>query len=611
MSIWQKAYETYDNHAHLAGVYFEGKEPLSPICHMVVNAQIEITLRVDGTFCEASALTKESGKTIIPVTEESADRGGTKPNAHPLSDQLQYLSNVVKDKYENYVAILSAWADSEYSTPKIEAVRKYILGGTILDDLKSCRLIAFDNNASFVDSKYAKYVVRWRVYDSGDTDECWRDFATFDAWKSYYLDLLSGQRNECFCMISGKQDIATSRHPRAIVQGNYGAKLISQKDTERVLAYKGRFLEAEQAAAVGFTSSQETHCALRWLAANEGVVEGGCTIICWNPNGKPVFKPTDDLFDDDDDVGTPVEPSEYKQLLSDTIQGYKNELPDDEDVCILTLDAATTGRLSITYYSEKTASDYYKRIEDWYRSICFIRRTKGSMYSLRSPRLGSIVRCAFGTERNGNLEVDDKLLRMQMKRLLPCITESAPISLEIVRSLKIKASQPQNYRDYNNLKGNYQFVLYTACAVIRKYHNDLLNKEEWTMQLDTAKTDRSYLFGRLLAVMEYTERSTYERDERREPNAVRMFTAFCERPMNMTAVLKKRLMPYLEKLKPWKRRYVEDLMGDIIATFREEDEAALNRPLEDTYLLGYYLQRKELYKPKEEKESEITESEED
>lgn len=373
-----------------------------------------------------------------------------------------------------------------------------------------------------------------------------------------------------------------------------------------MFAYKGRFLEAEQAAEVGFTSSQKTHCALRWLAANEGVVRGGCTIICWNPNGKPVFKPTDDLFGDDDDVETPIEPSEYKQLLSDTIRGYKNELPDEDDVCIVTFDAATTGRLSITYYSEKKASDYYGRIENWYMTACFPKRTKGGIYTVQTPRLDDIVRCSFGTERGKFIDVDDRVMKEQMKRLLLCMTESAPISASLVRSLTIKASQPQCYKEYYN----YQLVLYTACAVIRKYHNDLLNKEVWTMQLDTAKNDRSYLFGRLLAVMEYAERITYDKGETREPNAVRMLSMFCERPSSTVAILKERLVPYMQKLSPWKRAELEDLMGDIFATFKEEDGAFMNHRLDDTYLLGYYLQRKELYKLKEDKESEITESEE-
>lgn len=45
------------------------------------------------------------------------------------------------------------------------------------------------------------------------------------------------------------------------------------------------------------------------------------------------------------------------------------------------------------------------------------------------------------------------------------------------------------------------------------------------MSLDKEKKDRSYQFGRLLAVMEKVERDTYT-DEGREPNAIRMQSVF-------------------------------------------------------------------------------------
>ena len=42
------------------------------------------------------------------------------------------------------------------------------------------------------------------------------------------------------------------------------------------------------------------------------------------------------------------------------------------------------------------------------------------------------------------------------------------------------------------------------------------------MALEPEKQDRSYQYGRLLAVLEKAERDTYSSDETREPNAIRM-----------------------------------------------------------------------------------------
>lgn len=49
-----------------------GEIVLLPVAHSTANAQIEVTLKADGTFVSATALSKEDGlNTIIPVTEDS------------------------------------------------------------------------------------------------------------------------------------------------------------------------------------------------------------------------------------------------------------------------------------------------------------------------------------------------------------------------------------------------------------------------------------------------------------------------------------------------------------------------------------------------------------
>lgn len=123
------------------------------------------------------------------------------------------------------------------------------------------------------------------------------------------------------------------------------------------------------------------------------------------------------------------------------------------------------------------------------------------------------------------------------------------------------------------------------------------------MKLDIKNEDRSYLFGRLLAVLERVERITYERRENREPNAIRLQSVYKNHPMQTWMTLEEALRPYFQKLKPGSRDYYKNLISEIIKQFREEDQAVMNQGLKETYLLGYYLQRDELYaKNKEQKE---------
>jgi len=124
------------------------------------------------------------------------------------------------------------------------------------------------------------------------------------------------------------------------------------------------------------------------------------------------------------------------------------------------------------------------------------------------------------------------------------------------------------------------------------------------MELDRTCTDRSYLYGRLLAIAEDIERRTYERDETRATNAERYMQAFAQKPFKTWATIQRNIKPYLNSLKPGSRESYKNLFGEITGLFLKgdfESKAALN----GKYLLGYDCQRTALrpQKPKEDTNS--------
>ena len=77
MGILQTAYRTYQMLSQTEGIFDyrdDGTEPLAPVSHILQNAQIEITLTDEGKFLSAVPVSKGDESTIIPATEESADR---------------------------------------------------------------------------------------------------------------------------------------------------------------------------------------------------------------------------------------------------------------------------------------------------------------------------------------------------------------------------------------------------------------------------------------------------------------------------------------------------------------------------------------------------------
>lgn len=595
MGLLQKACETYDCHTRYAGLPREGHETLAPVSHILTSAQIEITLDQGGNFVSARAVDKSEPKIVIPVTEESGGRTSA-PCAHPLCEQLGYLAGYDEKKRALYVDQLADWANSPYGHPKLWPILTYVKGGTILTDLAGSNVIQMDEKGC---PKDEKALVRWRIVGLDDEDSrCWTDQSLFRAFIDYYR-AKTEQQAKMLCMISGNLARPASQHPKGIIPlcgGN--AKLISSND-RRGFTYRGRYSEDWQGATVSYDASQKAHNALRWLATEQGaqVVYGGRAFLCWNPQGKKVCGVTGPfrIYS-----GSVTEPTEYQEDLKKTLLGYKAELPDNTGVVIAAFDAATTGRLSLTYYNELMSSDFLERLYDWDISCCWPNR-RGAIWS---PSLIQIVNCAFGSQQGQLLKTDDRVLKQQMQRLVSCRVDQAKLPFDIKQSLVQRASRPMAYE-----KAVREKILFTACAVLKKFYFDQ-NREEWNMELDPGKHDRSYQFGRLLAVLEKVERDTYGNDEGWEPNAIRHQSVFCQRPLYAAAYIEKQLeQTYFPRQQPDMRSFYKNLISQIMEEIHKFPDSQWNQPLADTYLMGYYLQRGALYASKEKHIEEVNENE--
>ena len=619
MGLMQKAVETYNCHQHLVGQYLANYPVLAPVGHIVTRADIEIQLSAQGTLLNAEKVPKNDPKIIIPVTEQSAGRAGSGIAAHPLCDPLCYLAGYNEEKHTAYLSQLERWAQSEYSHPKLPPILAYIRSGTILPDLAAHGLVTLDAQGRLGDDE--DLLVRWRVagLEGGGSDACWQDPTLFDSFIRFY-QVEHSCDPQCICMITGHPDRRAIQHAKGVVALHGNAKIISANDNSG-FTYRGRFTTKEQALEVGYEASQKAHNALRWLAAGGGVAlpssrkienadpadtaedeqrasvtYGGRVFLCWNPQGRPTpgaAKPFLRV------KKSPNTPPDYREELKRTLAGYRTQLPDTAGVVVAAFDAATSGRLSLTYYNELTGSDFLERLHHWDSTCCWY----SGPYGIQSPPLWQIVHCALGTQQSEKgrtlMKADDRVLRQQMQRLVACRIDRAPFPTDLMMALFHRASNPLGYD--NTVRG---ILLTTACAVIKKYHYDRY-KEDWSMNLEPEKKDRSYQFGRLLAVLEKAERDTYKKGEEREPNAIRYQSMFCRRPMSIAYQVEKQLnQAYFPKLKVWQRDDYRKLIGEIMEQISQFPDKEWDKPLTETYLMGYYLQRKDLYTPNTDKNEE-------
>lgn len=608
MGLFARAVETYDTFSSLAGVYREGQEVLAPIAHAIATAKIEITIDANGSFISANAVDEKEEKIVIPVTEASRGRTSTKIAPHLLCEQVGYLIPANKDKRKAYLSQLAAWRDSDYTHPFLKSVYVYISSGTIVNDLSKAGLIEYKDGSISNESD----IVRWRIVglSEQDSDACWKNHSLMNAHIAYQKQLKEKSKS-VFCFITGDETLPAIQHPKKIVPLYANAKLISSNDTSG-FTYHGRFENDMEAVTVGYETSQKAHAAIGWLISNQGIFCGEKKpriFLCWNPHGKPLNKATvTDPLLNFRKVKSKIIPTDYKDELWRIVNGLKTDLPDDNTVVIASFDATTknSGRLSVTYYDELSAMNFWNHLLVW-DEWCSWAYNANEVFT---PSLFNIVECAFGDEREVKshnkqkeaeyqLYVDEKLFSQQIQRIIIARLNGGTIPFDFVQSITNRAAAPQSYKEHKNWNN----VLVTACAIIRKYRHDMKG-EVWNMALEPDKQNRSYQYGRLLAVMEKAEQDTYEKDKKRETNAERMMMMFRQRPQYTTVkVIEQLRSAYWKQLELYQRVAYDKLMREIFENLSAYSDAEQNKPLDDTYLMGYYLQRNEFFKSRKNNES--------
>lgn len=594
MGLLQRAIETYDANTALIGVYRDGHEPLAPIGHILTSANIEITLNAQGKFLAARKVDKKEPKILIPVTEESDGRTSTGFTAHPLCDRLMYIApddkapQKLQEAHEQYLHWLHDWEESKYSHPFLRAVRTYVESGTVIDDLKGCYLCKDGSDYE----KKKKSIIRWRINACGEEEPaCWKNKKLMALFRDYYLDRMNkaSERKHALCMVSGEIDVFVKKHPQSIIPKNGKAKLISCNDPNGFV-WRGRFTDKWQASTVGYIASQKAHNALRWLISEQGIQERVGTeshakkvFLCWNPAGKTLPRPMRRMRDAD---AAPLrKPSDYQEQLKSTLLSFRkdHQLQDTDCAILASFDAATTGRLAVTYYNEITLKTFLERMHDWDAHCCWL----AGNYGIQAPNLLQLVDCAFGTQRNNFLETDDRIQRQHLQRLLNCKMNGGIFPLDILKALTQRASSPLAYDVLNWRK-----IVHAACAVLQKYRYDTKQGgNEMAWELDT--NNRSFQYGRLLAVMERAEMDYYTKtNENRQTNAIKFMSEFRRRPFTVFERVNRQLeRAYLDRIDAWQVRRYKQLVGEIINILRGFPENELNRQLEDLYLMGYELQR--------------------
>ena len=533
----------------------------------------------------------------------NADKKTTKSRIKRWEDYEKKIKKIASygKKYDAYVAQLKNFDDSEFTTEQVKAIYQYVLKGTIADDLTNWNKNNPKNQINIKDKTNIIFQVQIPNIQQA---KAWEDETLFSAWHQYYVaekgklaerkkraeDELAGkkrlpsaekkklkedtklQEKIALDYVSGSEQLTATSHPKKISNASGNSKLISDNDTTNY-TFRGKFSDSSEAVAIGYETSQKAHQFLRYLINDRGYYCGEQVILSFMIGSmeKPLPTPIEDKsiwallqnssVQTESDIRINLRADtgfDYAVALKKAIEGFGHgqALKQHAKTAVLALDAATTGRLSITFYRELDRNEYLERVADWHSSCKWHQKfwdNLGERYSpyIGAPSVDKIIEAVHGKPRGGKDESYTKIKKAARERLLRCIFDGAFLPKDYVVAAVRRATNPLAITKNGKFDRNgFEQIASTACALVRKDFQQR-KEEDYKLSIELDRTDRDYLYGRLLgAADELEEYALYKKgNDRVATAAIRHMQTFSQHPFRTWQTIHGCLNPYIQMVK--------------------------------------------------------------
>lgn len=637
MTLINSLVKTYDKslEAGLVDNYNGNDSVILPLYHNSIVSTGENILKIsidrDSNFVKSSFLVKDE-KIIFPVSLDSVNRTSNSM-PHMLVDNCSYIASYNEERHKDYMDALENWIAEEKDTEIKDFIRiiynyikkanfiyealRYALGVDVLKltDKASILEYTFINDKNKETTKKLeldKIYLEFEVVDFKNLEDY-----SVTKYKKLHQVHINNVKNSLtkngICNITGKEDYIVDKH-RGIL-GN--SKLISAVKQ----SYIGRFKEGSDVISIGYETSEKAHLMLKYLMDNKNSSKwlgGQQYIVNWFSddvrNDKKLFitsaNPNIAGVDESDEFD--IDKIEAEDATMDTFKAVYSEnekvansfitgvdkVPKDSRYSALILEKVNDGRSSIRYFKELQTSQLYENLEKWSNTYYYYTLVNNNFLK-KTPSIFSILDAAYGTEREKKLVNDnDSFKKDQLQKMIISIIEGKEMPKNIVKAIDMNIRKKLNY------KNTWNILQSIALAVLRDS-----SKEENEDMLDRDNLDRSYLYGRLLAVYEMIERLTFdaakygdgEKTKKSEAirltNADRYWTSFTKNPLQMTKVLDEKTKTYMNKLKATNPGFAvlldrekEDIfikLGELGISEKEDNKALSSR-----FLYGYYAEKR-------------------
>lgn len=603
----------------------ENDTVLLPLYHTNLRSDgkniVEITLNSDGSLYNAEFIEKDRS-IIFPITEDSVARSGKNPPPHPLVDKLNYIENSKDVNHTNYLTQLNNWRNYLFESKDkdyLDLVYHFITTNSVLNVIVEN---IFHDNEYGLDGYNLKYSIKSKnkyVNKKIDLSKVYITFKINDFLEnknvdvttnkslhnSYIVYIDSIKKNMGYCNISGDYQRLTSKH-RGLL-GN--AKLMSVSNNKET--YYGRFKKGTDIVQVGYKTSEKIHLMLKFFLENKNSsqwLSGQQYLINWfsdDLNNEEQFDISHPFGNfepyEDDIISQPLVGSDNQDVGESFFKG-RNNINENNKYFVAIIDKASNGRLSSKYFKELHLSSLINNLNRWSENYSFnYYNAKNHEVKTFSPALYKILVSSYGIERNGSLVLDnDNFKKDQFQKMIMSVVEGKDIPWNLVIQMKSNITQRLRYKD------TWQQLLFVALAILNN-----IEERRYTYMIDRENTNRSYLFGRLLALYDRTEAATFNRegsdretDNKRVTNAQRFWTSFSNRPATIMNTLENKVKSYEKNLNSSnpgllvkiqkEKNEILGMLGDYL------DSSEINKPLSYDFIFGYYAETQFLFTRKKE-----------
>lgn len=622
MSALLHAYE-YAEKTNLVDNHDSDSAVLLPLYHTNLKSNgtnvLMATLNREGKLMRAEYLPKDTS-IIFPVTQDSIARSGKNPPSHPLVDKLSYLAPNEEELHQLYKKTFKSWLNvqSEGEIKEyLQIISSFLAQENLLEQLITKvygrqveKITDFTVEYKEVSDKGKETIKKasleavfltFQIEDfSGYRTVGVTEFVELHQAYIQYVESLDLPRG--VCNISGIEQQLTTKH-RGLM-GN--AKLISVSNNTET--YKGRFTSGNDIVKIGYQTSEKIHLMLKYLLENTNSrrwLGGQQYLINWfsddikNETELDFVNPFGfDLIEEE--VSEQLVSTFNKNIGSSFIAGRKM-FTDTSNYYVAIIDKASNGRISLKFFRELETAQLVTNLEKWQSNHQweYYDQEQAKM-RMKVPSMKQMIAAAYGIERNGFLEVDnDNFQKDQFQKLVMNLIDGKSIPTNITKAIG------------SNIKGRLKYQRtwkQLQTVALGLFHNR--NKEDLQPMLDKDNMNRSYLFGRLLAVFERQEAAAFSKtDDKRVTNAQKFWTTYTNHPASTMQIL-------LEKTKNYEKNLLQSKHGLKVKLDREKqeiinalaanylDSKEMNRALDYHFIFGYYAEEKFIYTKKEDESEE-------